>query len=54
MFSILLEAPRSPAQPLAEIPGSCGTFDVPQYISPLMRPPSMKRLSPSLPDGATF
>jgi hypothetical protein len=43
-----------PAVPLTEIPGSCRTLDVLRYISPLMRPPYMKRLSPLFPDGPTF
>jgi hypothetical protein len=29
-------------------------LDVLRYICPLMRPPYMKRLSPSLPDGPHF
>jgi hypothetical protein len=36
------------------MPSNHGTLDVPRYISPLMRPPYMKRLSPSLPNGPTF
>jgi hypothetical protein len=51
---IRLEPSRSPVQPVTELPGSWGTSDVPRYISPLMRPPYMKRLSPSLPDGPTI
>jgi hypothetical protein len=54
MFSIDLELSRSPAKPVTEMPEACETLDVPRYISPLMRPPSMKRLSPSLPYGPTF
>jgi hypothetical protein len=39
---------------MSKYPGSCRTLDVPWYISPLMRPPSMKRLSPSLSDEPSF
>jgi hypothetical protein len=49
-----LNLPRSPADPLTEMPGSCGALDVPRYIFPLVRPPYMKRVSPSLPDGPSF
>jgi hypothetical protein len=41
-----LNLPKSPADPLTEIPGRCGTLAAPRYIFPLMRPPYMKRLSP--------
>jgi hypothetical protein len=54
IFSIHLEPQRNPVQPVTEIPGSSKTLDVPRYIFPLMRPPYMKRVSPSLPDGPSF
>jgi hypothetical protein len=54
IFSTALNLPRSPVQPVTEIPDSFGTFDVPRYIFPLMRPPYMKRLSPSFLNGPTF
>ena len=54
IFSTALNLPRSPVQPVSEIPDSSGTFDVPRYIFPLMRPPYMKRLSPSFLNGPTF
>jgi hypothetical protein len=37
-----------------ELPGTYEASNALRYISPLMRPPSMKRLSPSLPDGPSF
>jgi hypothetical protein len=49
-----LNLPRSPVQPVSEIPDSSGTFDVPRYIFPLMHPPYLKRLSPSFLNGPTF
>jgi hypothetical protein len=45
---------KSSVDPVTEMLGSSATLDVPSYIFPLMRPPYMKRLSPSLPDGPTF
>jgi hypothetical protein len=54
IFSIRLEPAEKSGGLLTEIPGSCETLDVPRYICPLIRPPYMKRLSPSLPDGPTF
>jgi|ERR1700683_3045104 hypothetical protein len=39
---------------IQKMPRSDGTSDVRPYISPLMHPPYMKRLSPSLPDGPSF
>jgi hypothetical protein len=54
IFSIHLERRQVRVDSVTEISGSCGTLDVPRYICPLMRPPSMKKLSPSLPDGPTF
>jgi hypothetical protein len=44
----------SSIDPVTEMPRSDGTLDVFPVHLPLMHPPSMKRLSPSLPDGPTF
>jgi hypothetical protein len=54
IFSIHLEPAEKSGRPSYRNAGSCGTFDIPRHISPLKRPPSMKRLSPSLPDGPSF
>ena len=53
-FQFALKPARSPIDPVTEMPRSYGSLDVPQYISPLMRPRYMKRLSPSLLDGPSF
>jgi hypothetical protein len=54
IFSIRLEPAEKSRRRSHRNAAQLWDFERSQSISPLMRPPSMKRLSPSLLDGPTF